>query len=418
VDRKKQFDRPGVRSRARLAGALTALFLACAGQSAQACAVPVFRYALEHWPAVPCRTTVFYAGVLTPEQRELLNTMAQEKMGNVEPCSFSLPPNRPGGLNPEQIKLWKDLPPHPPPVLAFSCWGGRMYDPQAVLGLPFDRAIVEKLTQLPFHREVARRLLAGDSAVWVLLKSPNVDQDRMVRALLDSALREAEKTIKLPGERDPNDTVYDSKLSASVPLRLRFSVLEVPGTGLEATLFRSVLRTISANASITTAPVIIPVFGRGLALDAISGETIDADQVRAACEFLCGDCSCTVKANRPGVSLFLPIDWEKFITQGAPAPEALPPLTVPGAEPPVVAVAPAPLPAPMVATPVALAPKTATVATVRSPVAVTNRVPAAAGKQTAPPRTELSRTLWVLLGAGLLGVAASTFVVLRRQGRN
>ena len=43
---------------------------------AQACNVPVFRFALERWRPDAYRLTVFHRGALTPSDRELLQTLA------------------------------------------------------------------------------------------------------------------------------------------------------------------------------------------------------------------------------------------------------------------------------------------------------------------------------------------------------
>src|SRR5437773_9807329 len=41
------------------------------------CSIPVFRYALERWPAAPYDVVVFHRGALTEEARSALNVLRQ-----------------------------------------------------------------------------------------------------------------------------------------------------------------------------------------------------------------------------------------------------------------------------------------------------------------------------------------------------
>jgi hypothetical protein len=375
-----------------MTGVLTALLLACVGWvwDAPACSIPVFRYALEHWQAVPCRITVFHRGAFTPEQRCLMAALGQSNLCSVETCDLAAPTNGPDAASADQLELWNKLPRQPPlPAVVLSCWGGREYDPQATWTRPFDHDTVVALAQkTPFHREVARRLLSGDSAVWILLTSPSAAKNAAAHERLVKTLREMEQELKLPDQLDPNDTTYDSAINTNIALKIRFSILEIPGNGFEAGLIRSALRSITTNAVATTEPVVIPVFGRGLALDALSGPELDPDVIRSACGFLCGSCSCSVKEMRIGVNLFLPVDWDAVVTQSQPVAEVLPPLTVPGAT-----------------------------GIVRQAAAPPDRQAADTKMRKYASRTNLSRGLWALLGLGVLVVVAGTWNVLRGPGK-
>ena len=46
--------------------------LALLTATASACSVPVFRYALEHWPADPFQITVFHRGTMNDAQRAMI----------------------------------------------------------------------------------------------------------------------------------------------------------------------------------------------------------------------------------------------------------------------------------------------------------------------------------------------------------
>lgn len=363
---------------------------ACQAPRAGACAVPVFRYALEHWPAAPCRVAVYRQGAFTPGQQSLVAALGQSNRIDVETCDLEAPTNALSGAAGELREMWNRMPRRPAlPAVALDCWGGRDFEPEAVWVRTLDRAAVDGLAKLPVHSEVARRLLSGDSAVWILLDSPDAVRNAAARKMLAATLHDMEQEMKLPGELDPNDPTYDMSINTNIALKLSFPMLEVPGIGLEADLIRSALRSITTNAVTTAEPVAIPVFGRGLAMDALSGPTLDAEVVRSVCGFLGSSCSCSVKEMRLGVNLFIPIDWDAVVSQSTPLAEVLPPLEVPGAGAAVGAQA----------------------------AAAGGRNPAAPSG--APVRAGLSHALLALLGVGLLAILAGTLTVLggRKGGK-
>ncbi len=301
----------------------------------QACEVPVFRYALERWQVTPCRITVFHRGALAAEQSRLVEALGQSNLFSVETCDLSASTNGPSAAPADLLELWSRLPQPPAlPAVTLSCWGGRSFMAQATWTRPLNPETIGTLKKLPAHREVARRLLSGDSAVWVLLSCPDAAKNTAAKKMLGEVLQEQEKTLKLPHEQDPNDTTYSTPVNGSIPLKIYFSVLEVPGQSAEADLIRCAVRTITTNAITTTEPVAIPVFGRGLALDAFSGLVLDPEIVREVCSFLCGACSCSIKDMKPGISLFIPLDWDMGGVIAQPVEEAMPPLMVPGATAP------------------------------------------------------------------------------------
>ena len=58
-------------------------------------------------------------------------------------------------------------------------------------------------------------------------------------------------------------------------------------------------------------PLVIPVFGRGRALEVIPADQLDAKLFEELTLFLCGACSCQVKESNPGFDLLLSADWNR-----------------------------------------------------------------------------------------------------------
>jgi hypothetical protein len=98
-------------------------------------------------------------------------------------------------------------------------------------------------------------------------------------------------------------------LYSEVPLLLQFSVLEIaPEDPAEQYLIRQI-SGLKFDAFRNGDPLIVPVFGRGRALEVIPADQLNADLIRELTEFLCGACSCQVKEQNPGFDLLLTTDW-------------------------------------------------------------------------------------------------------------
>ena len=57
-------------------------------------------------------------------------------------------------------------------------------------------------------------------------------------------------------------------------------------------------------------PLLIPVFGRGRALEVIPARDLDEQLIENMTMFLSGACSCQVKSQNPGFDLLLTADWD------------------------------------------------------------------------------------------------------------
>src|SRR5437899_1522683 len=80
-----------------------AMVLAAASQ-AQACSVPVFRYALERWPLAPYELLVFHQGPLSRAEEKLVDRLDDFlPPANVHVATVDLA----GTLDPVLRKLWE-----------------------------------------------------------------------------------------------------------------------------------------------------------------------------------------------------------------------------------------------------------------------------------------------------------------------
>ena len=113
--------------------------------------------------------------------------------------------------------------------------------------------------------------------------------------------------MKLP---ELSNSPKDKLLREDLPLKMSFSILRVSRTDAAEKHFVHILRHMEKDLSAAAEPMVIPVFGRGLALYAIVGKGITENNVADAATFLTSACSCEVKQLNPGVDLLMTVDWD------------------------------------------------------------------------------------------------------------
>lgn len=293
--------------------AIASLVLPCATR-VDACSVPVFRYALERWQPDLFQAIVVHRGALNSEQKKLVDAFDRSRgknMANVELVTVDLDDSPP----PELLTLIKkqdaaDLPRillMPPPFTGSPTplWSGKL---EAESSLKDFDTVVDS----PARRETVKRLLTGDSAVWLCLESGDKELDDKAFKLLDTHLEKLGKELKLPEQTpedldDPDSQVRFEKL----PVRIAFSTIRVSrDDALEKGLIDQLMRTEDDLLEESGKPMVFPVFGRGRALWAYIGAGISEENITEAAQFLTGACSCQIKRQNPGTDLLLSADWE------------------------------------------------------------------------------------------------------------
>lgn len=100
----------------------------------------------------------------------------------------------------------------------------------------------------------------------------------------------------------------DDVLRCAVPLKVEFQMRRLSQTDKREAATIAILRSLGVNEGEAW---LVPVFGRGRMLDAIPAEPYPSDVILKACQYMVGECSCTVKAQNPGVDLLLNVDWQQ-----------------------------------------------------------------------------------------------------------
>ncbi|NBV23391.1 MAG: hypothetical protein EBS05_15915 [Proteobacteria bacterium] len=337
-----------------------------------ACTVPVFRYGLDHWQADNYRLEL-------PANASQDGQLAEffRNLGTALPLNLEAKP----GTGLEARLLF----PHAEEARSPLVWSGLLTP-----------ANLAALTDSPARREIARRILSGESVVWVLVESGKQAEDDALAARVEKRLRYLEQVAILQ-RIDPNDP--DSKLGPGPALRVKFSLMRIPGaavgdparskaaqvnggsdTGAPAeTLLLKMLAGPKPAEGLADGSWLAAVFGRGRVLGAWPAADFGDAEIEEACLFLLGACSCQVKRQNPGWDMLMNVNW----------PEELQAAAVKAAE--------------------------ATAVTSPTPTNITETVSITSGAKLIPavvPETQSGLALWL----GAAGCAAiGLFLVLRRS---
>jgi len=118
----------------------------------------------------------------------------------------------------------------------------------------------------------------------------------------------------------------DPRTEVNKELRIAFSVLRVSRADPAEQFFLSLLLGIDPDYRSLDGPVAFPVFGRGRVLLGLGGENLTSTNIEDACQYICGACSCEIKAQNPGTDLLMAVNWDDAAQDRLIKDPPLPPL--------------------------------------------------------------------------------------------
>lgn len=314
---------PRVSASLRQIPTIVAAIIVCSAVAA-ACNIPVFRFALERWKPDSCEVVVFHKGAMSADDEKTVGdletaSLAKDGDANLNVIRCDLSHNTDQELNDLWLSVKEKTNSQLPMLVARSLkgrgktvnhWHGSVQTAKAA-----------GLIESPIRAELTKRLQSGDAIVWLVLKSTDDQKTAAVQALLSQQCRELPNKINLPeGIGLPGSELY-----SEVPLLLQFSVLEIAADDPKEQYLVRQLTGFQAEAFAAGEPLIIPVFGRGRALEVIPASQLNAELIHDLTEFLCGACSCQVKEQNPGFDLLLSTNWNAALfgeNSEGPPPEA------------------------------------------------------------------------------------------------
>jgi hypothetical protein len=292
------------------AAACVALALAI---TAQACNVPVFRFALEHWRADPYRVTLLHEGPLSQAELELIRPLEEQDDRLLANLTFRTVDV--SELDEEQRERFASQPGAELPRLVVQYPEHLRIEAPVWTG-PLAKKAIAQLTDSPARQELVRRLAEGQTAVWLLLECGDAEKDNAAAARVERENKLLETSLPLPElSASPED-----QLLAGVPLRVAFSVLRVSRDDPAEKALAAMLLHCEPDLLELSEPMVFPVFGRGRALLPLVGAGITAENIRESAAFLVGPCSCQVKELNPGFDLLLADEWDTLISYEGPPP--------------------------------------------------------------------------------------------------
>ena len=279
---------------------LTVLFV-LVPVSAFACSIPVFRYAMERWPADYYEAVLIHRGQLTEDDKKLLNELRQEDSETDDFLNLHIMELDIATTTEEKVKslLMSESAIGPP-------WGPETL-PVLVLWYPSARgrmppiwqgrltpSTVAALLQSPTRQKLAERLIEGQTAVWIFVESGNADKDKAALQLLEQELETATRELKEQAQSIPDEF--------GVPeVTYSFSTLSVSRSDPNERMLLTLLLNSEPDLDeYADEPMVLPVFGRGRALFTLVGEGITSDNIRESIYFLTGPCGCEIKMLNPG----------------------------------------------------------------------------------------------------------------------
>ncbi len=271
--------------------------------TALTCNVPVFRYALERWPADIYEVFVFHYGTFSTVDRLSVERLEKSSADHIPYANYTIQAvdiskEIPGSA----FELWQSLksPKIPCLVLRYPVSTGTRH---AIWHGKLNSETVKTLPDSPTRSEIGERILGGDSAVWILLESGNRKKDDAAADVLRENLKDMEETLTLPPQ-----------FSETVKMPIRFSLIRLSRTDPAEAHFISMLMNSEPDLfDYASHPMAFPIYGRGRVLFALVGEGINERNIGIACSFIIGPCSCEIKAQNPGIDLLMNVDWEAGI---------------------------------------------------------------------------------------------------------
>ena len=295
--------------------------------AALSCNVPVFRYALERWPADLYEVVVFYQGALTSEDMSNIDWLEKSSAINIPYSNYTVQAvDISSEISETFRKIWDSLdsPELPCLVTRYPLSTGISHRIWCE-SLTYDN--VRKLVDSPIRQKIAEKILDGDSAVWILLESGSPTKDDAAADMLQTHLKTMENTLKMPEQI--YETVYGAgDYETYFPdLSIAFSVIRLSRTDTAESFTISMLMNSEPDLfDYMSYPMAFPAYGRGRALYALVGAGINEWNISETCVFITGACSCEVKALNPGVDLLMMVDWEAEIEHCWAVDFTLPPL--------------------------------------------------------------------------------------------
>jgi hypothetical protein len=276
---------------------ILALLAVIAAAHSSACDVPLYRFALEQWIPEGYLVQVMHRKSLTTEQQALLEQLRTRSydpamMANIGVQDVDLSDKN---TDPAVLASVSSLGDEPQLIVSYP---QRQQVEHAAWKAPLNAESIAVLLDSPARRELAKRLLAGDSAVWLIIEG----DDRREVDGVESRIKDVGRSCAEMMNQIPS-TPGEPRVKTA------FSVLRISADDPAETFLVAQIRNRFASEENAAQSLAAPIFGRGRALCAEPLSKWTESEIMSANNFLCSPCSCIVQDSRPGVELAMKANW-------------------------------------------------------------------------------------------------------------
>lgn len=281
---------------------------------AYACQVPVFRYALERWPADNYDLVVMHDGPISDADKQRIAKLRQSDQHAPAAANYSVKLIDANQVKDEMLRsVWEQHGKSGDPVLVSLYPQTAQEVPDRLIhAQPLATAAAEQIVDSPIRREIAKRLVAGESAVWIFVPCGDPQQDKVALENLTRFVDENERSLELPEQEEVEDE-QELLEQVEIELRLDFSIVTLDRDDPNEQFLLKMLLASEPDLEELNQPMAFPVLGRGRVLYALVGKGISELTIGLASRFIIGPCSCQVKNQNPGFDLLMANDWDKQI---------------------------------------------------------------------------------------------------------
>lgn len=286
---------------------------------AHACKIPVFRYALERWPAdnysmvaivngEPSESVQAALRELEAIDRRRVNVNVEvidlAKLTEAELWSVE------GLANTDDAPMLQVFYPENDAKQRQICWTGDL-----------TTCNIRRWQSSPVREQIVAELGSGASAVWVVIEGPDPSENNQFHSRLNQALAKAESQLSIPAgvikrqdaarvlQEDPSASM-DDVLRCDIPLQVKFATVVLRNDDPNELALQAMADGIAGDAR---PPFAIPIFGRGRMIEPLSQSKFSEASVVSVCSYLFEECSCSVKSLNPGIDVMIAANWQQLL---------------------------------------------------------------------------------------------------------
>ena len=276
-----------------------------------ACQVPVFRFALERWPADKYEIVVLHQGPLNETEQKRIDALRRSDHKAPAAANFVVDVVDVDVSSDAPLKeLWKQQAGGGQPLVVTLYPRNAQEVPDRIADVsPLSDATATSVADSPVRQQIIKRLCDGDSAVWIFVPCGDEAQDAVALKTLKEQVQRNEKELELPPQDEIEADEFFSE-ETNIELRLSFSIITLDRNDPRERFLLNLLMESEPDLQSLDQPMAFPVLGRGRVLYALVGKGIFEDTIAMASSFIVGPCSCQVKEQNPGFDLLLAVDWD------------------------------------------------------------------------------------------------------------